>query len=441
MWRTKVMVAMVIASSLALVLFYSSLNLEEVHRRKAFVEAANTVLVVPARRNATLHATLHATLQAMTTGHPQTTSRSPQQKEATGISILISTKFIQDVPKSSAYWNRRQHALLKLLESGSSGNATENKILGWPDCGTTSLERLVTNIQDFGTYPPLYQVFLQGMECRDPPILIDQPGKCTSDEWDGKTFLLLAIKSIPQNFERRQAVRKTWGREGRYEGGVVVRTIFLLGRSPPEDPDLGALVSFEALHYRDILQWDFRESFYNLTLKDNAFMSWAARSCPGVAFIFKGDDDVFANTPAILAFLHSLDPTKAAGLYTGHVVTNASPFRDAKSKYYVPVSFYEGAYPAYAGGGGFLFSGSLIRPLLTLSRFIPFFPIDDVYTAMCFKALGITPVAHSGFQTFDIREEDRQNACVHRALILVHQRSPQQMLRLWRDMHSPLLTC
>ncbi|XP_035240155.1 N-acetyllactosaminide beta-1,3-N-acetylglucosaminyltransferase 2, partial [Anguilla anguilla] len=369
---------------------------------------------------------------------PGPTSARPERRSE-AVPISISAGFRQAVPPSSAYWNRRLHALLKLLDSG--GNVTESEALGWAGCGTTSTEMLVTNIQDFGSYPPLYQGFLQGMECRDPPVLIDQPDKCASDGRKGDIFLLLAIKSVPRNFESRQAVRKTWGREGEYEGGLRVRTVFLLGRSPPEDPDLEALLTFEARYYRDVLQWDFRESFYNLTLKDNAFMGWAARRCPGVAFVFKGDDDVFANTPAMLAYLLSLEPARAAALYAGHVVAKASPFRDAKSKYYVPVSFYEGAYPAYTGGGGFLFSGALVRPLLAVSRFVPFFPIDDVYTGMCFQALGIAPAGHGGFQTFDIREQDRQNACVHRGLLLVHRRSPQQTLRLWKDMHSPLLTC
>lgn len=420
---------MVLIASCVLILFYSSLSFEEVHRRRAIVGVMDAVPIASSQRNAT---------KVITPGHQQTSARPEQKREAL---ISISAQFRQAVPQNSAYWNRQQHALLKLLDSGQGGNATENASHRWPSCGSISRERLTTNIQDFESYPPLYQSFLQGMECRDPPILIDQTDKCALKGKAEDIFLLFAIKSVPRNFESRQAVRKTWGRGGLYEGGLRVRTVFLLGRSPLGDPELDALLSFEAHHYRDILQWDFRESFFNLTLKDNAFLNWAARCCPRVSFIFKGDDDVFANTPAMLGYLLSLDPAKAAVLYAGHTVSKASPFRDAKNKYYVPVSFFEGTYPAYTGGGGFLFSGSLIPSLLMLSRFIPFFPIDDVYTGMCFQALGIPPEAHSGFQTFDIRQEDRQNACAHRALILVHRRSPQQTLRLWKDMHSPLLVC
>ncbi|KAG7471155.1 hypothetical protein MATL_G00121270 [Megalops atlanticus] len=364
------------------------------------------------------------------------TSSKPQSNV---VPITISANFRKAVPQSSAYWNRRQHFLLKQLDARV--NITDDERLSWSHCSAASVERLQTNIQDFNSYPVLYQDFLHGMECRDPPILIDQPDKCASEGKEGQTYLLFAIKSVPRNFERRQAIRETWGQERVYEGGLRVRTVFLLGTSSTEDPDLGQLLSFEAQHFGDLLQWGFRESFYNLTLKDNAFLHWAMKRCSSTTFIFKGDDDVFANTQAMLNYLLSLEPEKAKKLYVGHIVSQASPFRDAKSKYYVPQTFYEGAYPSYAGGGGFLFSGSLLQPLFRLSQFIPFFPIDDVYTGMCFQALGITPEAHKGFQTFDIREQDRENACAHRDLILVHQRSPQQTLRLWRGMHSHLLTC
>uniref|UniRef100_A0A3B5AUQ0 Hexosyltransferase n=1 Tax=Stegastes partitus TaxID=144197 RepID=A0A3B5AUQ0_9TELE len=305
----------------------------------------------------------------------------------------------------------------------------------WSSCRETNQELLQTNMHDFTSYPVLFQTFLQGMNCRSPPVLINQ-SNVSND-----TFLLLAIKSTPRNFEQRQAVRETWGREGVYPGGLRVRLVFLLGSSPLEDPDLSPLLSFEAKHYGDLLQWDFRESLLNLTLKMNMLLQWARKSCPHASFIFSGDDDVFVNTPALLRYLESLEASKASQLYVGHVISSANPLRDPKSKYFIPLSFYDGPYPAYAGGGGFLISGALLQPLYSVSRMVPFFPIDDVYIAMCFKALGVTPEAHAGFQTFDVKEQDRENLCVHKDLLLIHRRSPQQMKKLWTGIHSPFLTC
>ncbi|KAG7483874.1 hypothetical protein MATL_G00042850 [Megalops atlanticus] len=376
---------------------------------------------------------------------PEKKSTPLPEPQSNPIPIEISEKFRQAIPQSSAFWNRKQHFLFRQNDWARSlkGNASEWERQNKSSCTPVSREVLRTNIQDFDSYPALYKDFLQGMDCRDPPILIDQPSKChvADGQGQGQLFLLFAIKSAPRNFERRQAIRETWGQEGAYEGGLKVRMVFLLGKSSLDEPNLDQLLHYEAQHFKDLLQWDFQDSFYNLTLKENAFYSWALQRCSHVKFIFKGDDDVFVNPQAMIDYLRALETQKASKLYVGQVVTKASPFRDSKSKYYVPHSFYEGPYPSYAGVGGFLFAGSLLKPLYQLAEYIAFFPIDDVYTGMCFQALGIDPVVHSSFYTFDIREQDRENACVHRNLLLVHQRSPQQTMRLWKNMLSPLLTC
>lgn len=353
--------------------------------------------------------------------------------------LNISEGFRKFIPKNGAFWNRKLHSLLRQFDGAQ--NQTLEDARNRFRCQPESFELLQANIQDVQSYPSLYRDFLKGMECRDPPIFIDQPRKCMSGNEEQQIFLLFAIKSMPRHFERRQAVRETWGREGTYENGVQVRTVFLLGRSSLDDPSLDKLLSLEAQEFHDLLIWDFQDSFYNLTLKGHVFFKWMLDNCPHVSFVFNGDDDVFANTEAILKHLQSLEPAQASSLYTGQIIFDASPLRDPKIKYYVPLSFYECPYPPYAGGGGFLFSGNLLPSLYHVSFYIPFFPIDDVYTGMCFKALGITPVKHSGFQTFDIREQDRENVCVHKDLLLVHQRNPQQTMRLWRNMHSSMLTC
>ncbi|KAM9318764.1 N-acetyllactosaminide beta-1,3-N-acetylglucosaminyltransferase 2 [Pholidichthys leucotaenia] len=354
--------------------------------------------------------------------------------------MSVSNNLRQTIPQNGAYWNRLLHSALKRLDTGKIPLTRDSN---WSRCREMNQELLQTNVHDFTSYPVLFQIFLQGMNCRSPPILIDQPNRCNSGQGSGKdeTFLLFAIKSTPGNFEQRQAVRETWGQERVYENGRRVRLVFLLGSSSPDYPNLNPLLSFEEKRYGDILQWDFHESLLNLTLKMNMLFHWMLKSCPHVSFIFSGDDDVFVNTQALLRYLQSVDTSKASQLYLGQVISAATPVRDPKSKYYIPLSFYDGAYPPYTGGGGFLLSGALLQPLYSVSRFIPLFPIDDVYIGMCLKALGVSAEAHAGFQTFDVKLQDRENLCVHKTLILIHQRTAQQIKKLWKGIHSPLLTC
>ncbi|XP_016850306.1 UDP-GlcNAc:betaGal beta-1,3-N-acetylglucosaminyltransferase 8 isoform X2 [Anolis carolinensis] len=338
----------------------------------------------------------------------------------------------QSIPRAKAYWNEKQHRIFRVLEGDLEGNASRDECFGSRAADKAS------KIKDFGSYSELYRNFILYDECRTFPLLINQPTKCISS---GKnhTFLLLAIKSLPGNFAARQAVRDTWGQEGA-PGGLPIRTVFLLGTAQGRSgPRLQRLVDYESQLFGDILMWDFEDTFFNLTLKDNLFLNWTLEYCRDVSFILKGDDDVFINTPKVLDYLGSLDVQKP--LYMGQVMANASPFRIRKSKYYVPESYYVGPYPSYAGGGGYIFSGSLARWLHFVSRHIAFYPIDDVYTGLCFQALGIHPETHPGFQTFDIAEKDREDPCVHRKLLLVHRRSPQQTLQLWKRITDSELRC
>lgn len=356
------------------------------------------------------------------------------------LNLSVSGKLRQTIAQNGAYWNRLLHLAARTLAKGENPSWPYYE---WSQCKEKSKELVQTNVHDIASYPLMFQDFLHSMNCRSPPVLHDQPNKCSAGggEEVNQTILLFGIKSTPGHFEQRQAVRETWGREGVYANGLRVHTVFLLGSSPPEDPDLGPLLSFEAKYFGDLLQWDIHESLLNLTLKMNAFLQWTLKSCPQVSFIFSGDDDVFVNTPALVSYFQSLEPAKASRLYVGHVISKATPLRDTKSKYYIPLSFFDGPYPDYTGGGGFLMSGALLQPLHSVSRVIPLFPIDDVYIGMCLLAVGVSPEAHPGFQTFDVKEPDRENLCIHKHLILIHRRSPQQIERLWEGINSPLLTC
>lgn len=354
--------------------------------------------------------------------------------------LSVYDRLRQAIPQNGAYWNRLLHTAIKQLENGEIPVRRDSE---WSRCRESNQELLKTNVHDILLYPRVLQDFLETMNCRSPPLLINQPDKCVTGEGeaDNRTVLVFGIKSLPGNFEQRQAVRTTWAREGLFQSGLRVHTLFLLGSSSRDDRDLDPLLSFESRHFGDLLQWDLHESLLNLTHKVNAFFEWTLKHCPRVSFIFSGDDDVFVNSPALFAYLESLEPSKASQLYVGQVLSASVPFRDPKSKYYIPLSFYDGLYPPYVGGGGFVLSGALLQPLSSVSRLIPLFPMDDVYIGMCLQAVGVSPKENPGFKTFDIQEVDRENLCVHKNLILIHQRPPQQIKKLWNGIHNPLLTC
>ncbi|KAM9326422.1 UDP-GlcNAc:betaGal beta-1,3-N-acetylglucosaminyltransferase 8 [Gastrophryne carolinensis] len=324
----------------------------------------------------------------------------------------------KSVASTDAFWNSEQLQLLDL-----KGH------MAWT-CRDQTREQ---NVKGKEPYPDLLQSFLVHSQCRNHRLILNQPQKCPMND----TFLLLAIKSSPQNFAQRQAVRDSWGSEKSY-GGRNVRLVFLLGIAP--GPDLSPLLAYEDGHFHDLLQWDFADTFFNLTLKDQLFLGWAKTYCTGAKFILKGDDDVFARIPSIVHVLSLLTSHHHHSLYMGHVVKSAKPYRDPHSKYYIPPSFYEGLYPPYAGGGGYVFSGSLTPWLYLMSQFVVPFPIDDVYTGMCFLALGVHPIGHPGFKTFNTPKGEKAG-CTEKHLLLVHQKSPQEMLKMWGQQYQDPQQC
>ncbi|NWJ02998.1 B3GN9 acetylglucosaminyltransferase, partial [Crypturellus undulatus] len=301
------------------------------------------------------------------------------------------------------------------------------------------------------TSPPLthstfnFKRYLLNKDNRNFNILINQPKKCK--KIPGGPFLLIAIKSVIEDFDRREIVRKTWGREGLVNGEQIQR-VFLLG-TPKNRTVLATwetLIHQESQAYKDILLWDFMDTFFNLTLKEIHFLNWAAEFCSNVKFIFKGDADVFVNVENIVDFLERHDPTE--DLFVGDIIYNARPIRIRKSKYYIPETMYGlSIYPAYAGGGGFLLSSHTMRKLSMACKEVELFPIDDVFLGMCLQRINLKPVLHEGFKTFGILKPSAAphlqtfDPCFYKDLMVVHSLKVAEIWLMWNLLHSPRLSC
>lgn len=359
--------------------------------------------------------------------------------------LVPSKRFWRPQILSKSYWNREQQRLDFIYSPIFNSPFSSETFKMTPEWLNDSAllnpcepdYRIRTQIFDYNTLPRRFQDFLLHMRCRSYPMLINQPHAC-----DPNPFLLLAVKSLIPHFDRRQAIRETWGRAGKLVNRTVV-TVFLLGKTLSSDhfPDLLGMLDHEAKIHKDLLYWDYRDTFFNLTLKEVLFLEWFSKHCSQAQYVLKGDDDVFVNTYKVIDFLEGLSKVKAKDLFLGDVISNAGPHRDHKLKYFIPESVFVGRYPLYAGGGGYLYSGELAMRLYNVSEQVVLYPIDDVYTGMCLKKLGLVPEMHTGFKTFDIDKKYRHNPCIYRNLMLVHSRTPQEMLKIWSWIIHPELNC
>uniref|UniRef100_A0AAY5EAP2 Hexosyltransferase n=1 Tax=Electrophorus electricus TaxID=8005 RepID=A0AAY5EAP2_ELEEL len=305
-----------------------------------------------------------------------------------------------------------------------------------------------SKVTGFSGLPLHIQDFLFYRHCRYFPMLLNVPNKCGGPQNSAHVFLLLVIKSSPANYERREVLRKTWAAE-RMQYGKQIRTVFLSGTSGDgyHKMRLNKLLWLENREHQDILQWDFKDSFYNLTLKQVLFMEWLERWCPNAHFLLNGDDDIFANTDNMVEYLKGQsngDGNKH--LFVGSLAFYLGPIRTRGSKYYVPVQVHESdRYPPYCGGCGFLLSRFTARAIHNMSQSITMIPIDDVYIGMCLEKAGLKPESHMGVRTYLLsvpsQKIDSLDPCHYRDILLVHRFHPYETFLMWHEIHQDDLKC
>ncbi|KAG8525140.1 Lactosylceramide 1,3-N-acetyl-beta-D-glucosaminyltransferase [Galemys pyrenaicus] len=265
--------------------------------------------------------------------------------------------------------------------------------------------------------------------------LINHEEKCQNQD----VLLLLFVKTAPENHNRRAAIRKTWGNE-RYvhsQFNANIKTLFVLGT--PSDPqkreELQRKLVWEDQMYKDIIQQDFVDSFYNLTLKLLLQFSWANNFCPHTKFLMTADDDIFIHMPNLIEYLQSLEQIGVQDFWIGRVHRGAPPIRDKSSKYYVPYEMYQWpAYPDYTAGAAYVISSDVASKVyeasLTLNSSLY---IDDVFMGLCANKMGVVPQNHVFFSG---EGKTLYHPCIYEKMMTSHGHV-QDLENLWKNATDP----
>lgn len=277
------------------------------------------------------------------------------------------------------------------------------------------------------------------------PYLINHRGKCRSGNQDGENWdevlLLLFIKSSPENFERRQAIRDTWGNESYvwHELGASVRVVFALGvhQDVGERFRVQKALLEEDQTYGDLIQQDFLDTFHNLTTKLILQFHWGHHYCPKAHFLMTADDDIFVHMPNLVKYLQQLlsSQSGAKDLWVGHVHKGAPPIRRKDSKYHVPYELYPWpAYPDYTAGAGYVVSGDVAAKIYhaTLALNSSMY-IDDVFMGICAKAMGVSPQEHVYFSG---EGKAPYHQCIYEHMITSHGHAID-IRSLWQEATNP----
>ncbi|XP_076164800.1 beta-1,3-galactosyltransferase brn [Ptiloglossa arizonensis] len=133
-------------------------------------------------------------------------------------------------------------------------------------------------------------------------FVLDNKQKCIDAAYSSFRVVYV-VKSAIEHFERRLAIRNSWGFEKRFFD-VPSRTIFILGVHP-SDNVLQAKVEIEAAKYKDIVQGNFTDTYYNNTIKTMMGFKWLVEHCSNSKFYMFIDDDIYVSVKNVLRFIRN----------------------------------------------------------------------------------------------------------------------------------------
>ena len=266
--------------------------------------------------------------------------------------------------------------------------------------------------------PPVYQ--------HDYFLYKSCSARCLAE--DGRAYQelrgLFLVKSALGHRARRDAIRATWGFEGRFSD-VPVRTVFLLGHAP-DDVALEAEVEAEAREHQDIVQGSFVDTYFNNTVKTAMGLRWAVEHCPKSRFYMFVDDDYYVSTRNLLRFLRNpvnypaylqedvitfdeeklrdqiklrhlnqlvdFDLPDDVRLFAGFVFARSRPHRHRSSKWFVPLLEYPFDYwPPYVTAGAYVLSRAALVDMYFTSYYTKLFRFDDIWLGLVARKAEVVP--------------------------------------------------
>ena len=117
--------------------------------------------------------------------------------------------------------------------------------------------------------------------------------------------LVIFVKSAVTHFDKRAAIRNSWGGKTSLKD-IRIHTLFTLGAS--KDIETQDKIRKENSRYKDLIQGDFIDAYFNNTIKTLMSFQWAYKFCNHSKFYFFVDDDYYVSTKNLVLFLKN--PTK-----------------------------------------------------------------------------------------------------------------------------------
>ncbi|KAG8573978.1 hypothetical protein GDO81_008986 [Engystomops pustulosus] len=257
-------------------------------------------------------------------------------------------------------------------------------------------------------------------------FLINHPDKCKNR----KPFLVIMIIGECHDISSRHTIRETWGNVSLYDVDVV--RIFLVGLPSVAPERIQRLLEEESRTFGDIIQQDFMDTYYNLTLKTLMGLEWVTKFCPSTSYVMKIDNDMFLNVDYLVHQLLHPDLPVRENYMSGVIVANTGPLRSRFYKWYVPKEVYPNdTYPPYCSGPGYVLSVDMAKKIYNVSQVIRVIPMEDAFMGICLHELHIPPTTppEGIFNGFRLD----YSVCRFKKVVTVHHYAGKELKDVWAD--------
>lgn len=246
---------------------------------------------------------------------------------------------------------------------------------------------------------------------------------------DNPFFIIIVCSSL-DNFIPRRIIRNTWIQDAKKLKNV--NAYFLVGTTFNYNNSIA--LDEESEKYEDIIQYDFLDSYYNLTLKSVLLLKWINNYCQNVSYVMKIDDDVFLQVSNLVDYLSNI---RNYNLLMGFKVHSAAPVQNINSKWFMPLAGYsKSVYPDYLAGPGYVMGRNAINILYQNSFLEPFIHIEDVYiTGMCSEKSKLYLNGSDLFHYY----KSKNDPCRFHQMFAIHKMSPDELYQLHKAYSLDLL--
>ncbi|XP_050411984.1 beta-1,3-galactosyltransferase 5 isoform X4 [Patella vulgata] len=253
---------------------------------------------------------------------------------------------------------------------------------------------------------------------------------CEADSIDIVILVVTEHNHVPL----RQMIRSTWGAKKTVRRGSKrwnIQTVFLFGLH--QDKNMNHDVKLEAAIYGDIVIFDFKDSYYNLTYKVLLGLKWVQDACRQAKYVLKTDDDTYLNLPEILQRLESEEwNTKICGCFSQSEPVERNDIKSKVSMKSYPIK----NYPPHVKGRAYFMPRHIATKLVSVAEYIPYVNIEDVHvTGILAKSVG--NIEHRGLTEEEYHPYHPAKNCeILSGNILVSSTTAETGLAIWKELQD-----